>query len=88
MRLISSNKIATILKQVEDKMNQLGLDDGFDLDMDGTFEKDYFDMLDLEVWFQTNLVLINRLLKIVVRKPLYETCHRFGSFGAITSCSG
>ena len=54
--MISSNKIATILKQVEEKMNQLGLGDGFDLDMDGTFEKDYFDMLDLEGWFQTNRV--------------------------------
>ena len=57
LRLISSNKIATILKQVEEKMNQLGLQDGYDLDMDGTFEKDYFNMLDLEGWFQAKLGL-------------------------------
>ena len=57
LRLISSNKIATILKQVEEKMSQLGLQDGYDLDMDGTFEKDYFNMLDLEGWFQAKLGL-------------------------------
>lgn len=38
-------------------MNQLGLQDGYDLDMDGTFEKDYFNMLDLEGWFQAKLGL-------------------------------
>ena len=82
LRLISSNKIATILKQVEQKINQLGLQDGFDLDMDGTFEKEYFKMLDLEAWFQTKLDWE------IVGKMIYETFHRFGSFGTITSCSG